>query len=386
MAKNISVVEAIVEKSFRDGGVIHTFSVDNQDDGFAASFLDRRRETVVEDEVVEVFREALHHSGATRDPEDILRYLREHEHMSLSQIQEDPEVAWGVEQMHQEYLLHRLSAIHRLTMEIERGDYSLEQLESMDVERLVKGAINSGASPDDARLIIERGRLDQGLAHDAQEARVHEIQSDQDRLTGGHHPGNRDSELLNNREPHVPKSDRRPNNDQRWANNGPSLDVNGPGGVGAPTPFQENGHASPRKQTLKVSASAPVLLMTMGGGRLDKGDSLAQPDYGHPGGDEVFFEGGRLGVEVVKSLRQVETRLGIGEALARAKQTDVQSVSKAIRDRIQPEPLVATHEFTPPDAMNVFGVGGDGIGTSVRKIKRKVQEYMREGTDGPTIG
>ena len=81
----VSVVESIIEKSFRDGGKIHRSPaiIGLAQNGFSEEFISAQRERAIAHDVVSVFREAIEHSGPSRDPEDVLRYLREHEHMSL---------------------------------------------------------------------------------------------------------------------------------------------------------------------------------------------------------------------------------------------------------------------------------------------------------------
>lgn len=380
-----SVVESIIEKSFRDGGVIHPSPSPTglAQNGFSDEFISAQRERVITHDVVSVFREAIQHTGPSRDPEDVLRYLREHEHMSLDRIQSDPLVSWGVDEMHQEFIQQRFLSIRRLADEIQRGGYSVKQLREMDAEGLVEELVSKTTSPQDAEEIIERSHLDRGTSHIADQAkdraldqRYREENADQFGVRAA-----RNGVVLEGREDASvratsPLSNSRPN----------TVGIDDHLEMASPSPNQS--HFSAKKERKNeventAYAVAPVMVMTMGGGRLGRDEVLATPEDSAPAGDESFYEGGnRLGSGIVATLRSVEQRLGVGGLPNFNHETEVTAISRALQKRDERTSERGVHDFTPPDNMNAFGIGGDGIGTPVKKIERTVEEYSKFDTPG----
>lgn len=376
----VSVVESIIEKSFRDGGRIHMSPAISgmSQNGFSEEFLSAQRDRVITHDVVSVFREAIQHTGPSRDPEDVLRYLREHEHMSLDRIQSDPLVSWGVDEMHQEFLQQRFLSIRRLADEIERGGYSVKQLRNLDAESLVEEIVSKSASPQDAEDIIERSHLDRGTLQIAEDAKdraldVRYRQEHDHRMGVTTAPGGTIVEISGDNDARL----KRPTlgNVDREAER-----IDDPMSLQPPVP----GNSSPQVKQEKnrgaeASVSAtPVMVMTMGGGRLGRDEILAVPEDAMPAGDESFYEGGnRLGSAIVATLRSVEHRLGVNGIASHNHESEVSAVSRALQKRNERAPDRGVHEFTPPDNMNAFGVGGDGIGTPVKKIERTVEEYSK---------
>jgi hypothetical protein len=374
----VSVVESIIEKSFRDGGKIHRSPaiIGLAQNGFSEEFISAQRERAIAHDVVSVFREAIEHSGPSRDPEDVLRYLREHEHMSLDRIQSDPLVSWGVDEMHQEFIQQRFLSIRRLADEIERGGYSVKQLRDLDAESLVEEIVSKTTSPQDAVDIIERSHLDRGTSHIAglamDRALDQRYRQEHDDQVGSNAPlEGMKHEVLGSLE----ASAKRP-----ISVGHDDLSVEEPLPTAPPEPLGSRSQVKQDKKKMnEVTAyAAPVMVMTMGGGRLGHDEVLAMPEDSAPAGDESFYEGGsRLGSDIVATLRTVEHRLGVNGIPDYNHESEVSAVSRALQKRNERTPERGVHEFTPPDNMNAFGVGGDGIGTPVKKIERTVEEYSK---------
>ena len=285
--------------------------------------------------------------------------------------------------MHQEFIQQRFLSIRRLADEIQRGGYSIKQLREMDAEGLVEELVSKTTSPQDAEEIIERSHLDRGTSHIADQAkdraldqRYREEHADQ---FGGR--AARNGVVLEGREDASvratsPLSNSRPN----------TVGIDDHLEMASPSPNQS--HFSTKKERKNeventAYAVAPVMVMTMGGGRLGRDEVLATPADSAPAGDESFYEGGnRLGSGIVATLRSVEQRLGVGGLPNFNHETEVTAISRALQKRDERASERGVHDFTPPDNMNAFGIGGDGIGTPVKKIERTVEEYSKFDTPG----